>query len=141
MPKVLDRDMLERSHIIEVLSPILLAFRKAFPDVKYIWVEKNVRSIKEVNIMLTKLQKKHPAGDVKKLLIMAIYSLCRLLADKRKYLAVELASCIIPFVFDAITCYMKIFNFFAVIRNEFVEQEKLQRKIRSFIPVNNCSEN
>ena len=33
------------------------------------------------------------------------------LADKRKYLAVELASCIIPFAFDAITCYMKIFNF------------------------------
>ncbi|GBC05057.1 hypothetical protein RclHR1_00600020 [Rhizophagus clarus] len=51
MPKVLDRDMLERSYIIEVLSPILLAFRKAFPDVKYMWVEKDVRSIKEANIM------------------------------------------------------------------------------------------
>ncbi|RHZ49591.1 hypothetical protein Glove_519g32 [Diversispora epigaea] len=44
MPKVMDRDMLERSYIIEVLSPILLAFRKAFPDVKYMWVEKDKRS-------------------------------------------------------------------------------------------------
>jgi len=45
-----------------------------------------------------------------------------------------LASCVIPFSFEAITCYARIFNFFAVIRNEFVEQEKVQRKIRSFIP-------
>ena len=30
MPKVLDRDMLERSYIVEVLSPILLAFAKHF---------------------------------------------------------------------------------------------------------------
>ncbi|CAB4382634.1 unnamed protein product [Rhizophagus irregularis] len=205
MPKVLDRDMLERSYIIEVLSPILLAFRKAFPDVKYMWVEKDVRSIKEANTMFKsnlgerktdllilrlsdarellnvevsgppyKSTKKHTVGDVKKLLIMAVCSLNRLLgnnlncniedaknvktysiqvigdrltlfsvslADKMKYLAVELVSCIVPFAFDAITCYMRIFNFFAVIRNEFVEQEKLQKKIRSFIPGNNCSEN
>jgi len=51
MPKVMDRDMLERSYIIEVLSPILLAFHKAFSDVKYMWVEKDVRSIKEANVM------------------------------------------------------------------------------------------
>ncbi|CAG8590647.1 12728_t:CDS:2 [Ambispora gerdemannii] len=184
MPKVMDRDMLERSYIIEVLSPILLAFRKAFPDVKYMWVEKDVRSIKEANVMFMgnigerktdllilrlsdarellnvevsgppyRSTKKHTVGDVKKLLVMAICSLCRLLgnnldcniedaknvktysiqvigdrltlfavslADKRKYLAVELAS---------------------FIRNEFVEQEILQRKIRSFIPTDNCSEN
>jgi hypothetical protein len=56
------------------------------------------------------------------------------LFDKKKYLALELSLCIIPFAFDAITCYMKIFNFFAIIRNEFVEQEKLQKKIRCFIP-------
>ncbi|CAG8579992.1 13413_t:CDS:2, partial [Acaulospora morrowiae] len=205
MPKVMDRDMLERSYIIEVLSPILLAFRKAFPDVKYMWVEKDVRSVKEANFMFMgnigerktdllilrlsdareflnvevsgppyRSTKKHTVGDIKKLLVMAICSLCRLLSnnldcniedaknvktysiqvigdrltlfavsllDKRKYLAVELASCIIPFSFDAIACYMKIFNFFTVIRNEFVEQEILQRKIRSFIPTDNCSEN
>ncbi|CAG8650015.1 5785_t:CDS:2, partial [Paraglomus occultum] len=51
MPKVLDRDMLERSYIIECLSPILCAFRNAFPDVKYMWVEKYVRLIKEANNM------------------------------------------------------------------------------------------
>ncbi|EXX78955.1 hypothetical protein RirG_010250 [Rhizophagus irregularis DAOM 197198w] len=56
------------------------------------------------------------------------------LVEKKKYLAIELASCVIPFFFEAITCYAKIFNFFAVIRNEFVEQEKVQRKICSFIP-------
>ncbi|CAG8564355.1 1053_t:CDS:10, partial [Acaulospora morrowiae] len=49
MPKVLDRDMLERSYIIECLSPILRAFRNAFPDVKYMWIEKDVRLIKEAN--------------------------------------------------------------------------------------------
>ncbi|PKY45430.1 hypothetical protein RhiirA4_443732 [Rhizophagus irregularis] len=205
MPKVLDRDMLERSYIVECLSPILRAFRNAFPDIKYMWLEKDVRSIKEANIMFTsnfgerktdllilrlsdarellnvevsgppyRLTKKHTVGDVKKLLIMAICSLCRLLGnsldcniedaknvktysiqvigdrltlfavslvEKRKYLAVELASCVIPFAFDAITCYMKIFNFFSVIRSEFVEQEKLQKKIRSFIPTDKFSGN
>ncbi|CAG8737312.1 12507_t:CDS:2, partial [Dentiscutata heterogama] len=34
-PKVLDRNMLERSYIVECLSPILRAFRNAFPDIKY----------------------------------------------------------------------------------------------------------
>ncbi|CAG8776459.1 3285_t:CDS:2, partial [Racocetra fulgida] len=57
------------------------------------------------------------------------------LIDKKKYLAIELASCIIPFSFDAISCYARIFNFFAIIRNEFVKQEKIQKKIRSFIPL------
>ncbi|CAG8452237.1 9399_t:CDS:2 [Acaulospora colombiana] len=168
MPKVLDRDMLERSYIIECLSPILRAFRNAFPDVKYMWVEKDVRSIKEANkmfmsnigerktdLLILRLSearellnvevsgphrstKKHTVGDVigNRLTLFDVS-----LADKKKYLAVELASCIIPFSFDAITCYMKIFNFFAIIRKEFVEQEKLQRKIRSFIPAGDCSEN
>ncbi|CAG8745800.1 33561_t:CDS:2 [Racocetra persica] len=204
-PKVLDRNMLERSYIVECLSPILRAFRNAFPDIKYMWIEKDVRSIKDANdmfmsnigerktdLLILRLSdarellnvevsgppyrstKKHSVGDVKKLLMMAICNLCRLLgnnldcniedaknvktysiqvigdrltlftvslADKKKYLAVELASCIIPFTFDAISCYKKIFNFFAVIRNEFVEQEKLQKKIRSFIPADNCTEN
>ncbi|CAB4434654.1 unnamed protein product [Rhizophagus irregularis] len=112
MPKVLDRDMLERSYIVECLSPILRAFRNAFPDIKYMWLEKDVRSIKEANIMFTsnfgerktdllilrlsdarellnvevsgppyRLTKKHTVGDVKKLLIMAICSLCRLLGN------------------------------------------------------------
>jgi hypothetical protein len=62
------------------------------------------------------------------------------LIDKKKYLAIELASCIIPFSFDAISCYAKIFNFFAVIRKEFVEKEKIQKKIRSFIPSDNNNE-
>ncbi|GBB84815.1 hypothetical protein RclHR1_01140004 [Rhizophagus clarus] len=56
------------------------------------------------------------------------------LIEKKKYLAIELASCIIPFSFDTISCYTRIFNFFAIIRKEFVEQEEIQKKIRSFIP-------
>ncbi|KAF0392236.1 hypothetical protein F8M41_010554 [Gigaspora margarita] len=166
--------MLERSYIVECLSPILRAFRNAFPDIKDMWIEKDVRSIKEANLIFTsnfgerkadllilrlsdareflnvevsglpyKSKKKHTVGDVKKLLIMAICSLCQLfgnnldcniedaknvktysiqvigdrltlfaisLAGKRKYLTVELASCMIPFSFDAITCCMRIFN-------------------------------
>ncbi|CAG8648458.1 878_t:CDS:2, partial [Paraglomus brasilianum] len=39
------------THSVTLLSPILLAFCKAFPDVKYMWVEKDVRSIKEANVM------------------------------------------------------------------------------------------
>ncbi|CAG8761106.1 21871_t:CDS:2, partial [Cetraspora pellucida] len=150
---VLDHDMLERSYIVEVLSPIFLTFRKAFPNVKYMWVEKDVRSIKEVNIMFTsnfgkqktdllilrlsdarellnvevsgptyKSMKKHMVGDVKKLLMMAICSLCRLLGDRLMLFAVS----------------KEIFGF---LRNEFIEQERLQRKIRSFIPVDDCTEN
>ncbi|CAH1762648.1 2233_t:CDS:2 [Entrophospora sp. SA101] len=34
-PRVLVRDMSERLYIVECLSPILCAFRNAFPDVKY----------------------------------------------------------------------------------------------------------
>jgi len=48
-PKVLDRDMKERSYIVECLSPILRAFRNAFPEIKYEWIEKDVDSIKKVN--------------------------------------------------------------------------------------------
>ncbi|CAB4410049.1 unnamed protein product [Rhizophagus irregularis] len=48
-PKVLDMDMKERSYIVECLSLILCAFRNAFPEVKYEWIEKDVESIKEVN--------------------------------------------------------------------------------------------
>ena len=160
------------------------------------WVEKDVRLIKEANIMFMsnirkqktnllilrlsdarellnvevsgppyRSTKKHTVGDVKKLLIMAICSLCRLLGNnldcniedaknvktysiqvigdrltlfavslvgKRKYLAVELASCVIPFAFDAITCYMKIFNFFAVIRSSSWNKKNYKRK---FVPL------
>jgi len=116
MPKVLDRDMLERSYIIECLSPILRAFRNAFPDVKYMWVEKDVRSIKEANnmfmsnigerktdLLILRLSdtrellnvevsgppyrstKKHMGGDVKKLLVMAICSLCQLLGNNLSF--------------------------------------------------------
>nr|CAG8542006.1 5713_t:CDS:2 [Entrophospora candida] len=200
-PKMLDRDLQERSYIVELLAPIFRAFRNSFPNIKYHWIEKYVTSIKDVNNMFMnnlgerktdllvlrqsdgrevllmevsgppfKIDEKHTVGDAKKLLIMAICSLCRIfgdnldcniddakkvrtysiqvignrltlfavsLFDKKKYLALELSSCIIPFAFDAITCYMKIFNFFAIIRNEFVEQEKLQKKIRCFIPTDN----
>jgi hypothetical protein len=48
-PKVLDRDMKERSYIVECLFPILRAFRNAFSEVKYEWIEKDVELIKEVN--------------------------------------------------------------------------------------------
>ncbi|CAI2178662.1 12915_t:CDS:2 [Funneliformis geosporum] len=154
-PKVLDRDMKERSYIVECLSPILRAFRNAFPEVKYEWIEKDVESIKEVNKIfmsninhrktdllvlrlsdaseLLKIEvsgppykstKRHtvdcPIEDAKKVRtynIQAIGDRITLfaisLAEKKKYLAIELAS---------------------FIRNEFVEQEKVQRKIRSFIP-------
>ncbi|CAG8784731.1 24015_t:CDS:1, partial [Gigaspora rosea] len=48
-PKVLDRDMKEKSYIVEYLSPILRAFRNAFPEIKYEWIEKDVESIKKIN--------------------------------------------------------------------------------------------
>nr|CAG8665332.1 4788_t:CDS:2 [Entrophospora candida] len=59
------------------------------------------------------------------------------LIDQNKFLAVELASCLIPFSFDAISYYTKIFNFFMIIQTEFVNQEKLWKKIYSSVPVNN----
>ncbi|RIA90324.1 hypothetical protein C1645_737965 [Glomus cerebriforme] len=59
------------------------------------------------------------------------------LTDKKKYLAVEMASCMIPFSFDSISYYKKIFNFFAIIQTEFKEQKKLRKKIYSSIPIEN----
>ncbi|CAG8703556.1 11987_t:CDS:2, partial [Funneliformis mosseae] len=40
MPRVLDREISERTYIVEFLSPIFYAFRNAFPDIKYDWIEK-----------------------------------------------------------------------------------------------------
>ncbi|CAI2169744.1 16537_t:CDS:2 [Funneliformis geosporum] len=118
--------------------------RSAFPDVKYMWLEKDVRSIKEANIMFTNNFGERKTdllilrlSDAREFLNVEVsgppYNLRKntriqviggrltlfavSLTDKRKYLAVELASYI------------------------FVEQGKLQKKIRSFIPDNNCSEN
>src|SRR6185369_46577 len=51
MPRVLDREISERTFIVESLSPIFRAFRNAFPDIKYYWIEKNVSSIGEANNM------------------------------------------------------------------------------------------
>ncbi|KAF0439682.1 hypothetical protein F8M41_004127 [Gigaspora margarita] len=102
-----------------ILTQDLCAFRNAFQDVKYEWVEKQVKSIKDTNDMFTTNIRSRKTD---------------LLVLRKKYLAIELSSCIIPFSIKAIACYSKIFNFFAVIRNEFLEQEKLQKKIRSFIP-------
>ncbi|CAG8582263.1 4991_t:CDS:1 [Diversispora eburnea] len=197
-PKVLARDMSERSYIVECLSPILRSFRNAFPEIRYDWIEKDVKSLRDASNMFAinvrtrktdllvlrlsdateilhvevsgppyKLDKKHTVRDAKKLLMMGVCNLCRILANnfdcpiddakkvksysiqaigdrltlfavslvnKKKYLAIELASCIIPFSFEAIGCYTKIFNFFAIIRNEFIEQEKLLKRIRSFMP-------
>ncbi|PKY41880.1 hypothetical protein RhiirA4_502684 [Rhizophagus irregularis] len=82
-PKVLDMDMKERSYIVECLSLILCAFRNAFPEVKYEWIEKDVESIKEVNKIFMgninhrktdievsgppyKSTKRHMVGDTKK---------------------------------------------------------------------------
>ncbi|GES81487.1 hypothetical protein GLOIN_2v1486968 [Rhizophagus clarus] len=201
LPRVLDRDMSERTFIVECLSPIFRAFRNAFPDIKYDWIEKNVTSIREANNMFAddisprktdllvvrlsdgmeilntevsgppfKATISHTVGDVKKLLMMSICSLCRIfgnnldcsakdakgiktyniqvvgdrltlfsvsITDQKKYLAVELASCMIPFSFDSISYYTKIFNFFAIIQAEFKEQEKLRKKIYSSIPIEN----
>ncbi|RIA92579.1 hypothetical protein C1645_820502 [Glomus cerebriforme] len=47
MLKVLDREISERTFIIESLSPI----SKCVSDIKYYWIEKNVASIKEANNM------------------------------------------------------------------------------------------
>ncbi|CAB4434332.1 unnamed protein product [Rhizophagus irregularis] len=49
--RVLDREISKRTYIVESLSPIFRAFRNAFPDIKYDWIEKNVSSIKEANNM------------------------------------------------------------------------------------------
>ncbi|CAG8708759.1 10088_t:CDS:2 [Cetraspora pellucida] len=200
-PKVLDRNMSERTFIVECLAPIFRAFRNAFPDIKYDWIEKNVTSIREANNMFVdaisprktdllvvrlsdgmeilntevsgppfKATITHTVGDAKKLLMMSICSLCRIfgdnldcsvndakriktysiqvvgdrltlfsvsITDQKKYLAVEIASCIIPFSFDSISYYTKIFNFFAIIQDEFKEQEKLRKKIHSSIPIVN----
>ncbi|CAI2194595.1 12069_t:CDS:2 [Funneliformis geosporum] len=201
LPRVLDRDMSERTFIVECLSPIFRAFRNAFPEIKYDWIEKNVTSIREANNMFAvdisprktdlfvvrlsdgmeilntevsgppfKATISHTVGDVKKLLMMSICSLCRIfgnnldcsakdakgiktyniqvvgdrltlfsvsITDQKKYLAVELASCMIPFSFDSISYYTKIFNFFAIIQAEFKEQEKLRKKIYSSISIEN----
>ncbi len=51
IPRVLDREISERTYIVEFLSPIFRAFRNAFPDIKYDWIEKNFASIKEANNM------------------------------------------------------------------------------------------
>src|SRR5687767_12984216 len=80
MLKVLDRDMLERSYIVECLFSILRAFRNAFSDVKYMWLEKDVRSIKEVNIMFTSNFRKRKTD----LLILQ-------LSDARELLNVEVS--------------------------------------------------
>ena len=51
IPKILDRNISERTYIVESLSPIFRAFRNAFPDIKYEWIEKDVASIKAANDM------------------------------------------------------------------------------------------
>ncbi|CAG8564851.1 14239_t:CDS:2 [Acaulospora morrowiae] len=94
MPKVLDRDMLERSYIIECLSPILHAFRNAFPDVgrkrreinqrgkQHVYELSDARELLNVEVSgPCRFTKKHTVGDIKKLLVMAICSLCRLLGN------------------------------------------------------------
>ncbi|CAG8620561.1 8723_t:CDS:2 [Diversispora eburnea] len=166
-PKVLNRDMSERTYIVESISPIFRSFRNAFPEVKYEWIEKDVKSVKEAGSMFAinvksrktdllfirlsdateiihvevsgppfKADKKHTI--VKSYSIQAIGDKLTLfsvsLVDKKKYLAIELASCVIPFSFEAIGCYTKIFNFFMIIRNELNEQKKLLKKIRTFVP-------
>ncbi|RUS26985.1 hypothetical protein BC938DRAFT_483866 [Jimgerdemannia flammicorona] len=103
----------------------------------------------------------HTVGDIKKLLMVAVCNLCRLfgnfldcdveiedvigdrltlftvsIAGRKEYLVIELASCIIPFAFDDMRCYTKIFNLFAVLRNELVQQEKLRKKLHSSVPSN-----
>ncbi|CAI2191493.1 15649_t:CDS:1 [Funneliformis geosporum] len=58
--------------------------------------------------------------------------------DRKKYLVIELATCIIPFSFDFISHFTKIFNFFKTIRTEFKEQEKLRKIISN--PADNNTE-
>ncbi|CAG8544932.1 11409_t:CDS:2 [Scutellospora calospora] len=81
----------------------------------------------------------HTVGDAKNIQIvgdrLTLFPVS--LIDKKKYLAVEMASCMIPFSFDSISYYTKILNFFAIIQTEFKEQEKLHKKIYSYIPIEN----
>jgi hypothetical protein len=59
IPRILPHDMSERTYIVECLSPIFRAFRNAFPDYHYHWIEKDIGSIKDVNNMFnTKLGKR-----------------------------------------------------------------------------------
>ncbi|CAI2178971.1 7731_t:CDS:2 [Funneliformis geosporum] len=103
--------MSERSYIVECLSPVLRAFRNSFPEIKYEWIEKDIRSIKDANnIFLSNMQprksgllilrlsdateildievsgpfnsnKKHTVGNAKKLLPISVCGLCRILAN------------------------------------------------------------
>ncbi|CAG8765531.1 3856_t:CDS:2, partial [Racocetra fulgida] len=101
LPKVLDRNMSERTFIVECISPIFRAFRNAFPDIKYKWIEKNVTSIKEANNIFQDdicsrktdllvvylsdgveiISTEVSVGDVKKLLMMSVCSLCRIFGN------------------------------------------------------------
>ncbi|CAJ0922745.1 3174_t:CDS:2 [Entrophospora sp. SA101] len=80
-PRVLVRDMSERLYIVECLSPILCAFRNAFPDVKYELIDAMEILYVEVSGSPYKHDKKHTIRDVKKLLVMAVCNLCRILSN------------------------------------------------------------
>ncbi|CAG8538327.1 hypothetical protein C2G38_2200012 [Gigaspora rosea] len=113
----------------------LQAFRNVFPDIKYMWLEKDVRSIKEANLMFTS-----NFGERKTDLL--ILSLCRPLGNNLDC-NIEDAKNVKTYSIQVIGDQLTLFaiSLAAVIRNEFLEQEKLLRKICAFIPTDNYSEN
>ncbi|CAG8563740.1 8844_t:CDS:2, partial [Ambispora leptoticha] len=173
-PKVLARDMSERSYIVERLSPILRSFRNAFPDIRYEWIEKDVKSIRDASNMFAinirtrktdvlvlrlsdateilhvevsgppyKPEKKHTVGDAKKLLMMAVCNLCRMLAnnfDCSIEIAKKVRSYCIQAIGDKLTLFAvslvdkKKYLAIELASNEFIEQEKILEKICSFVP-------
>ncbi|CAG8659252.1 10326_t:CDS:2 [Paraglomus brasilianum] len=135
-PKVLVRNMSERSYIVECLSPIHRAFRNAFPDVKYEWIEKDdATEILHVEVSgpSYKPEKKHTVGDAKKLLMMAICNLCRILANNFDC-PIDDAQKVKSYSIQAIGDRLTLFVEKKIIRNKFIEQEKIQKKLCSFIP-------
>ncbi|CAH1762649.1 2234_t:CDS:2 [Entrophospora sp. SA101] len=70
-----------------------------------------------------KHDKKHTIRDVKKLLVMAVCNLCRILSNN----------------FDCSIDDAKQVRTY-IIRNKFIEQEKIQKKICSFIPSDDNTE-
>ncbi|CAG8597816.1 4157_t:CDS:2 [Acaulospora colombiana] len=137
--------MSERSYIVELLSPIFRSFRNAFPEVRYEWIEKDVKSLKEAGKMFA-INVKARKTD---LLIMR-------LSDGREILHIEVSGP--PYkpekrhtVGDAKKLLMMaVFKSYSIqnhwmlqinLWNEFIEQEELLEEISYFMPLVNDDAN
>ncbi|CAG8477975.1 14318_t:CDS:10 [Funneliformis mosseae] len=142
--KINDNQMTDEDRFIFFIRYALLDFVSKFmmpkvldpfSDVKYMWIEKNVRSIKEANIMFTSNFGKRKTD----LLILR-------LSDAREFLNVEVSGPPYRSMKKHTVGDVKKLLMIAISDKRkylalFVEQEKLQRKIRSFIPGGDCTEN